>query len=150
MTTMTISDALARHDITVADELLAEIEVPVLTGPQRQGDVLILPRPAAGKAELGAMTPVGRAGVAVVRGEATGNTHLLDAVSGVVLWTPDMSGSRDGLTLGVLYVGDNADGGPGVAHLLHTDEHGCNGIGVGTYVLRGKREQAEIERRVAD
>lgn len=144
MTSMTFSVALARHDITVADELLADIEVPVLSGPQRQGDVLILPRPAAGKAELAGMVPVGRDGVAVVRGEATGNTHLLDAVAGEVQWSPS-AGGVDGLTLGVLIVGADA-----VAHLLHTDEHGCNGIGPGTYVLVGKREQAEEVRRVAD
>ena len=37
-----------------------------------------------------------------------------------------------------------------VAHLIHTDEHGCNAVGPGVYVLHGKREQAEEIRRVAD
>lgn len=141
--TMTLSTALARHDITVADELLADIEVPILTGPQRQGDVLILPRPHLGAAELAAMVAVPREGVAVVRGEATGNTHLLDAVQGVVRWAAHVARSADDLTLGVLDV-------DGVAHLIHTDEHGCNAIGPGTYVLHGKREMADEIRRVAD
>jgi hypothetical protein len=36
------------------------------------------------------------------------------------------------------------------AYLIHTDEHGANGIGPGTYRLTGKREQADEIRRVAD
>lgn len=142
--TMTLTAALARHDISVADELLADIEVPVLTGPQRQGDVLVIPRAKLGAAERTVMVVVPREGIPVVRGEATGNTHLLDAVQGIVLWSPArVSGAE--VTLGVLHV--EADS---VAHLLHTDEHGCNAIGPGTYTLHGKREQAEEIRRVAD
>jgi hypothetical protein len=141
---MILSEALARHDIQVADELLATIDVPVLCGPQRQGDVLIIPRPKLGKAERATMTVVGREGVPVVRGEATGNTHLLDAVEGTVLWAPATPVPRD-VRLGVLHIEPGA-----VAHLLHTGEHGCNAIGPGTYVLHGKREQADEIRRVAD
>jgi hypothetical protein len=142
---LTLFEALSRHQITVADDLLADIEVPVLSGvPQRQGDVLVIPRAHAGKAELDAMTPVGRSGVPVVRGEATGNTHLLDAVQGDVRWKAH-AGQDGDLTLGVLYVGPDS-----VANLLHTDEHGCNAIGPGTYTLHGKREMADEIRRVAD
>jgi len=143
--TMTLRDALARHNIDVADELLAEIEVPVLTGIQRQGDVLVIPRAPLGTAERTTMTPVGADGVPVVRGEATGNTHLLDCVTGTVLWAGVEARSATDLTLGVLHVEPGA-----VANLLHTDEHGCNAIGPGTYVLHGKREQADEIRRVAD
>jgi hypothetical protein len=139
--TMTLRAALSRHDITVADELLAEIEVPIITGPQRQGDVAIIPRSAASTLEINSMELVGRSGVPVIRGEATGNTHLLDAVQGDVRW----SASGQGLTLGLLHVGEGS-----VAHLLHTDEHGCNAIGPGTYRLVGKREMADEIRRVAD
>lgn len=143
--TMTLTQALARHDITVADELLAAIEVPILTGVQRQGDILIAPRPPLGTAERTSMTSVPRSGVAVVRGEATGNTHLLDAVRGEVLWGANPHAGPSDLTYGILHVPEGA-----VAHLLHTDEHGCNGIGPGTYRLVGKREMAEEIRRVAD
>ena len=142
--TMTIQAALARHNITCANALIAEIEVPVLTCVQRQGDVLIIPRSLAGQAELDQMTPVGRDGVAVVRGEATGNTHLLDAVEGDVRWLAHQGQPGD-LTLGTLHVGPG-----GVANLLHTDEHGANGIGPRTYTLRGKRQQGQEIRRVAD
>lgn len=143
--TMTLSAALARHNIEAADAALAEIEVPVLTGPQRQGDVLILPRPKAGGAELLTMRPVPTEGVAVVRGEATGNTHLLDRIEGEVLWVAHTATDPDDLMLGVLHVEPGA-----VAMLIHTDEHGANGIGPGTYVLHGKREMADEIRRVAD
>jgi hypothetical protein len=36
------------------------------------------------------------------------------------------------------------------ADLIHTDEHGCNTMGPGLYVIRGKRERADEIRRVAD
>jgi hypothetical protein len=139
--TTTYREALDRAGVTVPDETLADLEVPVLTGVQRQGDVLIVPRgPLTGSdAERAAMVPAD--GVPVVRGEATGNTHLLmtDRGSGVS-WLP-----ATGLLLGVLTVPDGA-----VAHLIHTDEHGVNAIGPGIYEMRGKREQAEEVRRVAD
>lgn len=142
--TMTLTEALARHDLTVADAALAEIEVPVLTGPQRQGDVLVIPRAPVGRAELEGMVSVPREGLAVVRGEATGNTHLLDAIGGEVFWKAH-EGSADNVLLGVLHVPTGS-----VANLLHTDEHGCNAIGPGTYTLHGKRERADEIRRVAD
>lgn len=145
MSTMTLTQALARHDIAVADELLAELEVPILTGPQRQGDVLIMPRPALGAAEHSAMKTIPRMGVQVVRGEATGNTHLLDAIEGECRWAGHTSRDDGDVVLGILEV--PADG---VAALIHTDEHGCNMVGPGVYVLHGKREQADEIRRVAD
>lgn len=141
---LTLTEALARHDVTAADDALADIEVPVLTGPQRQGDILIIPRPAIGAAERAGMSQVPRVGVAVVRGEATGNTHILDALTGSVLWQAH-AGQAGDVLLGVLHVEKDA-----TALLIHTDEHGCNAIGPGTYVLHGKREQAEEIRRVAD
>ncbi len=141
----TFATILDRAGITVPDETIAEIEVPVLTGPQRQGDVGIFPRPAIGRAELGQMTIVSAEGVAVVRGEATGNTHLLMPEVGCdIYWQPIESRAGD-VRLGVLHVPDGA-----VAWLTHSDEHGCNGIGSGTYLLHGKREQFLEIRRVQD
>lgn len=143
----TLTNILARHQITVPDDLIADIEIPILTSPQRQGDVGIFPRPAAGAVELAAMTAVPATGVAVVRGEATGNTHLLSPEPDtVVMWAANTryDGASD-LVLGVLHVPAGA-----VAWLIHTDEHGANGIGAGTYTLHGKREQADELRRVAD
>lgn len=137
---LTLAQILDRHDIDVPDELLADLEVPVLTGPQRQGDILILPRAPLNDAERAHCHPVPREGIAVVIGEATGNTHMLDA-DGTVLFN-----RRDaGVLLGVIEIPDGS-----TAYLVHTDEHGANGIGPGTYALHGKREQADEIRRVAD
>jgi hypothetical protein len=136
----TLRTALERANVTVPDELIADLEVPVLTGVQRQGDVLIVPTKPSARPQG---SPVPAEGVAVVQGEATGNTHLLmvDRGSGV-LWHPVADG---GVLLGTLYVPEGA-----VAHLIHTDEHGVNAAGPGTYRLTGKREQADEIRRVAD
>lgn len=136
----TLTEILTRHDIAVADELLADLIVPVISGAQRQGDILILPRSPLSKAERAKCELVPAEGVAVVVGEATGNTHMLDA-EGPVLFDRRTSG----VLIGVLEVPAGS-----TAYLIHTDEHGANGIAAGTYELRGKREQAEEIRRVAD
>lgn len=137
----TLTEILSRHDIAVADELLADIVVPVISDrPQRQGDVAIVPRGPLSTAERADCELVPRTGIAVVHGEATGNTHMLDADGPV--WFARREG---GVRLGVVEVGEGA-----TAYLIHTDEHGANAFGPGTYVLHGKREQAEEIRRVAD
>ena len=141
----TLSTVLARADVTVPDASIAEVEVPVLTGPQRQGDVGIWPRPKLGAAEQSAFVDVPSQGVAVVRGEATGNTHLLMPEPGhTIRWCPSQARAGE-VKLGILEVPDGA-----VAWLIHTDEHGANGIGPGVYVVTGKREMADEIRRVAD
>ena len=140
----TLTTILNRANITTPDPTLADLEVPVLTGPQRQGDILIIPRPAAGKAELADMRPVPAKGVAVVIGEATGNTHLLQPEPGTEIhWTT--TNRTTGVNLGTIHIPTG-----GCGWLIHTDEHGANGIGPGTYTVHGKREQAEELRRVAD
>ena len=137
----TLTEILDRHQIAVADELLADVIVPVISdAPQRQGDVLIIPRGPLSKAERADCELVGRTGIAVVRGEATGNTHMLDAEGNV--WFARREG---GVRLAVVEVEPGA-----TAYLIHTDEHGANAFGPGTYILHGKREQAEEIRRVAD
>lgn len=141
----TFAEALAVHDITIPDHLIADAEVPVLTGPQRQGDLMIVPIDST-TADL---APVPVKGVQVVTGEATGNTHWLDA-------GPDSPGVRfarvegtphasSPLTLVVVQVPAGQ-----TAHLTHTDEHGSNAMGPGLYAIHGKRELADEIRRVAD
>lgn len=136
----TTSELMTRADLVcaVADPV-ADIEVPVLSGPQRQGDVGVWPTNLT-DAEVSQCEPVPPAGVQVVSGEATGNTHLLLADSDV-RWQPRTAG----VELGVLVVADGS-----VAHLIHTDEHAAVSIAPGTYRLRGKRELADEIRRVAD
>lgn len=137
----TFTEVLARHNITVPDATLAELEVPVLTGPQRQGDVFIWP--AEAPSSMDGFTAVPREGVAVVFGEATGNTHRLDA-DGPVFWSPARQ-SAGSLLLGTVLVPEGSQ-----AYLIHDQEHGANGMGPGAYRLVGKREQADQIRRVAD
>jgi hypothetical protein len=119
----------------------SEIDVPVLTGAQRQGDVLVLPRPQRAPAR----GPIPAGGVQVVRAEASTNTHALHSWDGICYYEADPTGGDTGLTLGTLTVPDGAS-----AYLVHTEEHGANGIGPGTYELRRQREFAGEWRRVAD
>lgn len=136
---------LDRVGITAPDDLLADIDVPVLTGAQRQGDVGIWPTATASPVMQQHMTPVPANGIAVVRGESTGgNAHILHA-DGPVLWQPADPRAGDLLALGTLHVPAGS-----IAWLIHTDEHGANGIGPGTYRVTGKREMADDIRRVAD
>jgi hypothetical protein len=141
MSTMTYQDAIDRVGVTLPEHLVADAEVPVLTAPQAQGDIGIIPAALLGLTGKGNhFTPVG-AGVQVVTGEATGNTHWLHSDNPGVTWSRL---DRD-LVIGLVQIPDDA-----TAYLIHTDEHGANGIGPGLYALTGKREQADEIRRVAD
>lgn len=137
---MRTMDLIDRHGVEIDPHLDREALVPVSCGLQRQGDVIVIPA-AIVPPPSNAQTPVPRAGVAVVRGEAGGNTHLLLA-DGPVLYDPAPPASA--LTLGVLTVGAGA-----TAYLAHP-EHGYAGIGVGVYTVRRQREQADEIRIVAD
>lgn len=129
------------HGVTVDEHLNRDDIVPVSGGLQRQGDVIVIPS-AISRADRKAQTPVPREGVAVVRGENGGNTHLLLA-AGDVRYDAVNLGTQD-LTLGVLTVAPGATG-----YLAHP-EHGYAGISPGTYVVRRQREQADAIRLVAD
>lgn len=137
MTTRTFGDLLGRHSIEIPAHLMADAEVPVLSGPQRQGDLMVVP--VDGYAYPVEFAPVG-AGVQVVHGEATGNTHWLHGDAGVQWARLDR-----GQVVGVVDVAEGS-----AAYLIHTDEHGCNGLAPGRYEIRRKREMAEEIRMVAD
>jgi hypothetical protein len=119
-------------------EAFGDVEVPVITGMQHQGDLFVVPM-RMGKVE--GLVDVPKEGVAVIRGEAGGNTHLLIA-EGDVKYA--RTSQREGVHLGTLFVGE------GSIAWLHHLEHGYNGIGAGLYSLRGKRTQMDEIRRVAD
>lgn len=145
MSATTFGEALGKIGATLPAHLVADAEVPVLTSPQPQGDLFI--NPAANDdfdASMVTLVPVPDCGVQVVTGEATGNTHWLHRGfdSPDVLW-----GRVTGHEL-VECVVEVPEGQS--AELIHTDEHGCNAMGPGLYVIRGKRELAEEIRRVAD
>lgn len=139
-TTKTLLDRVAL-DTSGLDDLVADIEVPALSTPQRQGDVGIFPRDPLTTAERSQCDAVPGTGVAVVRGESTGgNAHILLADG------PVMFGRRDaGVLIGILDVPEES-----TAHLIHTEEHSAISIAPGTYRVHGKREQADEIRRVAD
>lgn len=130
----------------VLADLAAELDIPIIVaGLQHQGDVSVVP--AAWAADYRTpTTAVPRAGVAVVRGESGGHTHLLlaDRGSGVLASVREAVGGVDDLTVAHLLVPAGA-----VAWLDHP-EHGNSGIGAGEYVLRRKREQADIVLLVRD
>lgn len=135
---LTLDRAITRFGVTVHDHHDLNQLVPVHTGMQRQGDVLVQPRPDL----LAATTAVPAQGVAVVRGENGGNTHLLLA-DGIVFFD-QREASATSLLLGVLTVADGA-----TAYLAHP-EHAYSGIAPGTYRVLRQREQADELRLVAD
>lgn len=126
----TLGEAIEFHGIDVDEHLDRETAIPVLTGLQAQGDVMVVPRPALSPA----VTAVPLDGVAVVRGEFGGHTHTLlaEGASGEV--TFDAAPGEEGLDIGVLTVAPGA-----TAYLAHP-EHAYSGIGPGTYALRRQRE----------
>ncbi|GAA1018848.1 hypothetical protein Aple_025750 [Acrocarpospora pleiomorpha] len=123
-----------RSDGADLAHLAAELDIPTIAGLQHQGDVSVIPAAMASEDHQHPMTRVPAAGVAVVRGEAGGHTHLLLASGDVRYDARD--GAADDITLGSLKVGDGA-----TAWLDHP-EHGNTGIAPGRYVLRRKRELA--------
>jgi len=134
----TLAQLINTHQIEVLEHLDRQVTVPVVTGLQRQGDVIVVPDKKAT-----ATTPVPAGGVPVVRGEAGGNTHALVADGPGVLCDVKTATARN-LTLATLTVPEGA-----VAFLAHP-EHGFSGIGPGTYTLRRQREQADEIRILAD
>jgi len=136
----TLAQVIDHHGVDVDAHLDRQVTVPVSTGVQRQGDIIVIPA-AAVDYDGPARTPVPREGVAVVRGENGGNTHLLLA-DGTAFYDP--ARGRHDLDLGVLTVAAGATG-----YLAHP-EHGYAGVGPGTYVVRRQREQADEIRLVED
>lgn len=141
----TFAEALGKIGVTIPDHLIADAEVPVLTGVQAQGDLIVVPAGSddfdASRVTLEAVTDKG---IQVVVGEATGNTHWLHHGFD----SPGVRFARvtnHDLVIGVVDVPEGES-----AELIHTDEHGANAMGPGTYVIRGKRELADEIRRVAD
>lgn len=140
MTSTTLGTLIATHGIDVEDHLDRQLTVPVITGLQRQGDVLVVPDPKAK-----ATTEVPAGGTPVVKGEAGGNTHAIvaDNAGGPVLCDVREATTRN-LTLAMLTVPEGS-----IAYLAHP-EHAYSGIGPGSYTIRRQREQADELRIVQD
>lgn len=133
----TLATLIERHGIDVDEHLDRELTVPVLTGLQRQGDVIVIPRTGAE-----AKSKVTKSGTPVVRGEAGGNTHAIVADGDVRCDVRQADATN--LTLATLTVAEGA-----TAYLAHP-EHAYSGIGPGTYEIRRQREQADELRMVQD
>jgi hypothetical protein len=134
----TFSSALSLVGVTVPDHLAADADVPILTGAQAQGDLIVIPVPEPTGLDWETLPSNG---IQVVHGEAGGNTHWLHPGfdSPGVCWAPTPPPPRPtaqaGLALGHVRVPEGQS-----ALLIHTDEHGANGLGPGTYVLHRKRQ----------
>lgn len=135
----TNTTVLTRHGVSLDNIEHPDLEIPIISGNQRQGDVLVLKVTTTHAGQ-----PLGKTGVVVVRSEATAsNTHTL---VGDGLWEPNARALNDDeLVQGWLTVPPT-----GEAFLIHTEEHSAIGIGEGTYEIRRQREYAGEWRRVAD
>lgn len=138
MSNATLADLIETHGIDVLDHLDRDTLVPVLTGMQRQGDVLVKPDTNAA-----AKTPVPASGTPVVRGENGGNTHSIVA-DGPGVTCDVRTATANDLELATLSVPQGS-----IAYLAHP-EHAYSGIGPGSYTLRRQREQADELRMVQD
>ena len=138
---MTNGEVLTRHNIPSAGIEHLDLPVPVLSGVQAQGDVLIVP--VDGREDLG--QPVPAAGLTVVRGETQGgNAHILHALDGECFWCPAPDAGTE-LVQGWLTVPEGSS-----ATMVHTAEHSVLGIGPGCYEFRRQREFQGEWRRVSD
>lgn len=142
----TLDQLVREHGTSVLDHLDTEVSVPVITGLQHQGDVSVVPVSMTPQPGRTAAAPLAGGGHVVVDGRATGgHDHVLHAGFGSagVLFDPAVA-TPQSLALGLLTVPEGE-----IAYLAHP-EHGYSGIGGGTFELRRTREQAEVQRLVAD
>lgn len=128
--------------LTPLDHLELDAEIPVLSGLQAQGDLLIVPTDADTILDSDPVwREVGRGGVVLLKGQADGNPHTLVADPDTCRVTFDVT-DRDGLALAVVEAQEPC-------WLLHP-EHGGTGIAEGRYTVRRQREWAREQRLVAD
>jgi hypothetical protein len=141
--TMNLAELLDRNDLDVLDHLERQVAIPVLDGPQAQGDLIVLPHAMTPFVTDGGsmLTQVPPGGVELVRGEAGNNPHTLVAEEGTCLWTRFVF---DTLRLAVAMFTNSAP-----VYLIHP-EHGGSGVAPGTWVVRRQQEAGVLKRLVAD
>jgi hypothetical protein len=137
---MNLAELLDRNDLDVLDHLERQVAIPVLDGPQAQGDLIVLPhamvRPVTTH-PWATWRPVPPGGVELVRGEAGNNPHTLVADPGVCERT---LGVHDPLGLGIALFTNTAP-----VYLIHP-EHGGSGVAPGTWLVR-RQQEAGFQRR---
>lgn len=145
--TMTLADLSDRTGLAVLDHLEREVTVPVIDGPQAQGDLIVIPHHLVADEALLAhttWTEVPAEGIELLRGVTGGNPHTLVADPGTCQWTDDFWDSAR-LAIGALRA-------TAPVYLLHP-EHGATGLTPGTYLIRRQREfdhRSRRQRIVAD
>lgn len=143
--TVTLAQLTERSGQDVLDHVERETAVPVISGPQAQGDLLVIPYDlVADDVNLSSLgwESVPPEGVELLRSATGGNPHTLVADPGTCRWARDSAPGGAGvqdrtrLALGALRT-------TAPAYLIHA-EHGGTGIAPGTYVVRRQREGAGI------
>ncbi|WP_242902785.1 hypothetical protein [Actinomadura terrae] len=130
-------------DLAALDHLERSAVVPVVSGLQAQGDLIVIPLPMiAGSVQVwpGAQwQDVPPAGIELLLSAVGGNPHTLVAEPGTCRWTTRVS-DEDSLALGVFEAA-------AVVYLMHA-EHGASGCAPGVYVVRRQRERDGSRMRV--
>lgn len=139
---MKLAELLDHNDLDVLAHLERQVTVPVLDGPQAQGDLIVLPLAmittvAALPRARWVSVPAG--GVELIRGVAGNNPHTLVADAGTCSWTVEV---RDPLGLGIALFANTAP-----AYLIHP-EHGGSGVAPGTWLVRRQQESGVLRPRL--
>jgi hypothetical protein len=136
--TVTLRQLSEQASIVVLDHLELEASIPIVNGPQAQGDLIVVPEHYA----RGVTVPtyavwreVPASGIELLRGAAGGNTHSLVSDRGACEWTTTVADDT-GLALGVLRAS-------APAYLIHA-EHGATGIAPGRYLVRRQRQAGAV------
>lgn len=133
---VTLAHLTAGSGLEVLDHLALDIVVPVISGLQAQGDLIVVPHAMLAGAVTTTLwtrtVPVPRSGVELLRSAGGGNPHSLVADDGTCTWSSPVRDTR-GLALGILDCGVTA-------YLIHP-EHGASGIAPGRYVIGRQRER---------
>lgn len=141
--TMTLTDIetlAGRECYGHVREMLADVDVPVLSGPQPQGDLLAVP---TDRHHDDSAVDVPRAGVDIIEAVNGGHAHTLIAPDGGATVQVRRPTEADDLVLAVIEC-------TRPVYLLHA-EHGATGLAAGRWEIRGQREfDAAEARRVAD
>jgi hypothetical protein len=137
---MNLAELLNRNDLDVLDHLERQVTIPVLDGPQAQGDLIVLPASMVTTVTEQTWTrwrPVPAGGVELVRGVAGNNPHTLVADPGTCEWTAEL---RDPLGLGIALFTNTAP-----VYLIHP-EHGGSGVAPGRWLVRRQQESGTRRR----
>ena len=133
----TLESLATKFPVGDLGHLLDEVEIPVLTGPQAQGDVSWYPTRAG---QVAGLLPIPKEGLIILEGR-NGHPHTLFA-EGECFFAPNKD--RNAVSLGTAVVNE------GSTLFVGHNEHGYNALGAGQYLFNGAREQASEIRRLAD